>query len=49
MRVAACSENPREEESSDRPLPEAVRILKQLGHADVKYVGGGALMKLAQK
>jgi len=28
---------------------EAVRILKEKGCADVKYVGGGSLMKLAQK
>jgi NADPH-dependent 2,4-dienoyl-CoA reductase/sulfur reductase-like enzyme/rhodanese-related sulfurtransferase len=28
---------------------EAVRILKDKGCADVKYVGGGTLMKLAQK
>jgi rhodanese-related sulfurtransferase len=28
---------------------EAVRILKEKGFADVTYVGGGSLMKLAQK
>ena len=28
---------------------EAVRILKEKGCADVKYIGGGSLMKLAQK
>jgi len=28
---------------------EAARVLKERGCADVKYVGGGSLMKLAQK
>ena len=28
---------------------EAARILKERGCTDVKYVGGGSLMKLAQK
>ena len=28
---------------------EAVRILKEKGCADVKYVGGGSLMKPAQE
>lgn len=49
-----CDQVPR-----DRPIAcvcskgvrasEAVRILKEMGCGDVRYVGGGSLMKLAQK